>query len=74
MTKDRLKEEIGLFKLLMTIAAAIFTSIVSWFWNNYLNSSFAAKFLVGFLIIYCAVMIVFLFLTTNKKIKELDYL
>jgi hypothetical protein len=34
MTKDRLKEEIGLFKLLMTITSAIDGSLTSWLFNN----------------------------------------
>lgn len=33
-TKDRLKEEIGFDKLIMTIAAAMFSSLAGWLFTN----------------------------------------
>jgi len=72
MTKDRLKEEIGLFKLLMTIALAILTSIISWFWNNYITTPNITKYLSSFLIIVFGGIVLYLFFKINKKIKELD--
>ena len=73
MTKDRLKEEIGWFKLLVTIASAIFTSIASWFWNNYQTASVPiAVIVVGALVIFATITF-FLFSKIYQKIKELDY-
>jgi hypothetical protein len=75
MTKDRLKEEIGLFKLLLTIAMAMFTSIVSWVWNNAHNAIFqdSAKiitlFFIAFILFYG---IMFLFFKIILSIKLLD--
>lgn len=72
MTKDRLKEEIGLFKLLMTIAAAIFTSMISWFWNNYSSTPIVTKLILIGLIVMSCTIILYLFFKINKKIEELD--
>ena len=72
-TKDRIKEEIGLYKLLMTFAFAVFTSITSWFWNSANSFTFVINIMVGFLIISFFWIGLFLFIEINKKIKELDY-
>lgn len=73
MTKDRLKEEIGLFKLLMTISAAILTSIVSWFWNNYQNISITIMAIIALSLLVFLSITLFLFNKIDHKIKELDY-
>ncbi len=72
MTKDRLKEEIGLFKLLMTIATAVFTSIVSWFWNNYQTASILNMVIIIMSLIIFSSITLFLFIKINHKIEELD--
>ena len=72
MTKDRLKEEIGLFKLIMTIAAAIFTSMVSWFWNNYQAASASDVAIIIFSMIIFSAITFLLFIKIKLKIKELD--
>ncbi|NBV06410.1 MAG: hypothetical protein EBS06_04125 [Proteobacteria bacterium] len=71
-TKDRIKEEIGLEKLLLTLLVAIISSISSWTWSNKVTLSFAV---VIFLYVLCVILstIAFaFFLKVKLKIKELD--
>ena len=76
-TKDRLKEEIGLYKLLMTIVSAMFSSLVSWLFNNIKIAKkieFSVEVLLLSMIAIFLLFVVIIFLTTiNSKIKELDY-
>ncbi|MES2677690.1 MAG: hypothetical protein V4612_05195 [Pseudomonadota bacterium] len=73
MTKDRLKEEIGLFKLLMTIAMAVLTSMISWFWNNYRTASISDITIIILSAGIFSAIIFFIFIKIDHKIKELDY-
>ncbi len=73
MTKDRLKEEIGLFKLVMTITTAIFTSVASWFCNNYQNASVVIMIIVISVLMTFSIITFFLFSKTYHKIKDLEY-
>ncbi|MDX2082987.1 MAG: hypothetical protein SFV53_03260 [Rickettsiales bacterium] len=72
-TKDRIKEEIGFEKLLMTIISAITSSLVSWLFNN-IDAILSARFIIVFVtaLIFLTSIIYFL-LKTTKKIEELDY-
>ena len=72
MTKDRLKEEIGFYKLLMTIASAFALSLSGWFLNN-INYHFSPN--VIFVLIGGVVFWLVTFsigIEIIKKIKELD--
>ena len=71
MTKDRLKEEIGLYKLLMTILSLLFTSIVSWMWNDNIVLEIKILFYLG--AILSLILNIFLFFKIDSKIKELDH-
>lgn len=71
-TKDRIKEEIGFEKLLLTLLIAIISSLSSWTWNN-------EKVLLGIiataLYSLCFIFAIAAFLSFLKiklKIKELD--
>lgn len=72
-TKDFIKEEIGFYKLLMTIASAILSSLVSWLFNN-LAEILSVKFFIVFatMLVFLSSTAYFLFIAT-KKIKELNY-
>ena len=71
MSKDRLKEEIGLFKLLMTVALAMFTSIISCLWGN--DQTTVLRIIILFSILFILLFVViFLFSRIDSKIKELD--
>lgn len=72
-TKDLIKEEIGFYKLLMTITSAIASSLIGWLFNNLavvLSVKFSVVFV--FMLVSLALTTYFLFITT-KKIKELNY-
>ncbi len=72
-TKDRIKEEIGLYKLLMTIFSAIDSSIVGWLFNN-INDSSIITLIIGFLIVIILTIAIMIFFTEiNAKIEDLDY-
>ncbi len=71
-TKDRLKEEIELYKLLMTIASAMLSSLVSWVWSSAPNLNFGSKIGVYFISGSFFAVILFLFFETISKIQELD--
>lgn len=70
-TKDRLKEEIGFDKLLMTIASAMFSSLAGWLFGNQEKGLSIILFSVSLLIVFLAV-IIYTFLSINTKIKNLD--
>lgn len=71
-TINRLKEEIGLNKLLMAISSAIASSLVSWLFNNNVEL-LSLRFIAA-----CLAMLLFLslglffFVEIINKIKELD--
>jgi len=70
-TKDRLKEEIGFDKLIMTIVSAIFTSLVGWLFQQ--NLGLSIILISAYLFITCLfVMIIVIFLNINTKIAKLD--
>ena len=70
-SKDKLKEEIGLNKLLMTISSAIAISLIGWLFKNF-NEQYSLRFFIVFI-----TLTIFLSLTRyylkniNAKIKEL---
>lgn len=72
-TKDRIKEEIGLYKLLMTILSAIDSSIVGWLFGNIEESSIITL-VVGFIVMVAltAAILIF-FIKINTKIEDLYY-
>jgi hypothetical protein len=71
MTKDRLKEEIGWFKLLMTVALAMFTSIVGCLWS--INQITILRIIILlFALLILLFIVVFLFSKIDSKIEELD--
>lgn len=72
-TKDRLKEEIGLYKLLMTIVFAISSSIVSWLFNNGYKTHFTIKITMLTLVLVFIIAIFFFIFEINTKIEELDH-
>lgn len=71
-TKDRLKEEIGLDKLIMTIASAILSSLIAWIFNNKdLGLSSSGNLLVILIAIVFLMLVIFLFFNINTKIRNL---
>ena len=72
MTKDKLKEEIGLYKLLMTITSAISSSLIGWLFNNSDKIvSVTLVFVFGVMAVFLSATVFFL-IQTNIKIEELD--
>lgn len=72
-TRDRLKEEIGLEKLIMTILVATITSLLNWTWNH---KEFLSEEIVYFLYLLTFYLTIAAFISFTKikfKIKELDY-
>jgi hypothetical protein len=51
-TKDRIKEEIGFEKLLLTLLVAIASSLSSWTWGN-INSLPMVLLVTLYLFMYC---------------------
>ncbi len=72
-TKDRIKEEIGLYKLLMTITSAIFVSLTSWLFQSLGNSGLFVAILAVVSALFSLSAMIFFFLNIDIKIKELDY-
>jgi len=72
-TKDRLKEEIGFDKLLMTIAAAMFSSLIGWLFNYRDQDLSITMALIFTIAVAFLAIIIFLFFNINVKIRELDY-
>lgn len=72
-TRDRIKEEIGLYKLLMTITSAILISLTSWLFQGTGNSGLVTTILAVTGAIFSLAATVFFFLSIDIKIKELDY-
>ncbi len=72
-TKDKIKEEIGFYKLLMTITSAIASSLVGWLFNN-LGVVLSAKIIFVFtgMMIFLFITIFFL-IAIKTKIEELSY-
>ena len=73
-TKDRIKEEIGLDKLIMTLLVAVISSFLSWTWSN---REILPPEVVGFLYLLsfiCGLVAMISFVKIKLKIKELDNL
>ncbi len=72
-TKERIKEEIGLYKLLMTIFAAIASSVGGWIFSNF-NYAVAGDLILALLSeIFFLTIVCILFFVINTKIEDLDY-
>ena len=71
-TKDKLKEEIGFEKLLMTLLVAVITSLASWAWSNQVVFSTFFKATIEIFLVYLLFAVVVLFIRIKNKIKELD--
>lgn len=72
-TKDRIKEEVGLNKLLIAIFATVDISLFATIWKNS-DHVFESKFLItslGFTLL--AFVTAKIFIKTRKKIKKLDF-
>lgn len=72
-TKDRIKEEIGFYKLLMTIMFAIFSSVAGWLFNNAHTINFITEFLLFLISINSFAAMLFFVFEINTKLKELDH-
>ncbi len=68
-TKDRLKEEIGFDKLIMTIASAMFSSLAGWLFGNQERGLSIIFFSVFLLIVFLAV-IIYTFLSIKGASKN----
>ncbi len=71
-TKDRIKEEIGLDKLLLTIFVAAISSILSWTWGNKETLSKITIISVCLFISVLTIMALVTFFKVKFKILELD--
>ncbi len=71
-TRDRIKEEIGLEKLLLTLLVAIVSSFTSWTWSNQKVLSEIIVNSLYFLSIILIIIAFMLFVKIKLKIKELD--
>ena len=71
-TKDRLKEEIGLSKLLFTMLSAIDISLFATAWNNKNVVFDINAILIYFAILLCSTASILIFIFINSKINELD--
>lgn len=72
-TKDRVKEEIGLYKLLMTFTLAICSSLIGWLFQNAVNVTLVTIIVALAGIIISLLVTVFFFTNIDTRIKELDY-
>jgi hypothetical protein len=68
---DRIKEEVGLHKLLMTMSSAVSISLAGWLCDNFYG--FSIKFLLAcFGTVFFLALTFFFLARINNKIKELD--
>jgi hypothetical protein len=65
--KDRLKEEIGLEKLLLTLLVAILSSLSSWTWSNKIILPHAIVGMLYFLCLVAAIAAVIFSSKLNSK-------
>ncbi len=72
-TKDRIKEEIGLYKLLLTLDFAMATSLASWLWSNFVQFNIVVKIAILSTLFVLIIFGGYLLMLTWSKIKELDY-
>jgi hypothetical protein len=72
-TRDRLKEEIGLYKLLMTILSAMLSSAVSWLLSNLDNIELKGRIILLFGIFIFFISTIFFLIEIVNKIQELDH-
>ena len=73
MSKDRLKEEIGLYKLLMTITSAISSSLIGWIYNNIAEIFLIEVVIISVTILSLLAATFFFLYKINTKIGELRY-
>ncbi len=71
-TKDRLKEEIGFEKLLLTLLVAVISSFSSWTWSNQVVLLSAEVNMLYSLCVILAIMAFIIFVKIKLKIRELD--
>ncbi|OFW94374.1 MAG: hypothetical protein A2887_04775 [Alphaproteobacteria bacterium RIFCSPLOWO2_01_FULL_40_26] len=72
-TKDRLKEEISFYKLIMTISSAIFSSLVGWLFNNITTEISMVRLIMVIVTMVVSFIITSLSLVKIRtEIKELD--
>lgn len=72
-TKDRIKEEIGLYKLFMTVALAVLSSLIGWSWNGISPLNLKLKNMIYLMLCAFFILILILFLKIDSRTKELDY-
>ena len=71
INKDKLKEEIGFNKLLMTISSAISVSLIGWLFNNF-DGHISLRFLIVFFTLTISLYFTnFFIINTKNKIEEL---
>lgn len=71
-TKDRVKEEIGLYRLFMTVALAVLSSLVGWSWNNIVSAGLLSKIIIFLTAFLLSFSVLILFFNIDSKIQELD--
>ena len=72
-TKDRIKEEIGLEKLAMTLLVATISSLLSWTWGNHELLLKEITYFFYVLSFILGIIAIISFIKIKLKIKELDY-
>lgn len=71
LNKERLKEEIGLLKLLVTISSAVAISLTSWVFNNF-DEFISLRFSIVFITMIGSIFSgIFLFKETKNKISKI---
>ena len=71
-TKDRIKEEIGLYKLLITIFSAIASSIIGWIFTAD-ETSFMISIAGIFIAISLIIAVIKLYFRVTTNIEDIDY-
>jgi hypothetical protein len=71
-SKDQIKEEIGVYKLLMTMSSAITSSLIGWLFGKY-SIITTESILVFVVMTVFLTATVFFLVKTYSKIKELAY-
>jgi hypothetical protein len=72
-TKDRIKEEISLEKLFLTLLIATVSSLLSWTWNNQETLLKEISYFLYLLSIVGSVTALISFIKIKIKIRELDH-
>ncbi len=71
-TKDRIKEEIGFDKLLLTLMIATISSVLSWVWNSNAILSSVIIITVSVFLLFLSIISIITFFKIKFKIVELD--